>query len=83
MANVLLRKSIVEDEKDCLPDAGVLLQEIDNCLSLIQNNADPMGEEVKFAAKIAVWAITNWLWILEKGTILRHLDYTHNGGLPV
>ncbi len=37
-ANPLFKKCIVEKEKDCLPNAGVLLAEIDEIITLVENS---------------------------------------------
>ena len=42
--NDLLDKCIVEDEKDCLENAGSLLEEIDSLLSALRLGADPMSD---------------------------------------
>lgn len=52
LVNPLLAKCVVEKESDCLQDAGVLLDEIDRCLAIISNNADPIGEEVPRTCKV-------------------------------
>jgi len=36
LVNSLFEKSIVEEEKDCLPDAGSLLEEVDKTISMIE-----------------------------------------------
>jgi len=46
-ANKLFKKCIVENEKDCLNDATALLKEIDNVLSVIDINADVIGDGVR------------------------------------
>ncbi|NIR50756.1 protein kinase [candidate division KSB1 bacterium] len=51
-ANPLLRKCIVEDEENCLPDASALLEEIDEVLSIIENNADRVDLEVERRCKV-------------------------------
>jgi serine/threonine protein kinase len=40
LVNLLLRKCIVKSEKECLPDATALLEEVDKLLIMIDNNAD-------------------------------------------
>jgi len=39
-ANPLFEKCIVEEERDCLPNAEALLQEIDRTMSIIESDAD-------------------------------------------
>ncbi len=46
MLNSLLGKCVVQHENDCLPNASALLEEVDNCLSIIERNADPIGGDV-------------------------------------
>jgi serine/threonine protein kinase len=51
-ANQLFEKCIVEKEKDCLPDAGALLQEIDKAIGLIESGADRINLTVKRKCKV-------------------------------
>ncbi|MDE2058182.1 MAG: protein kinase family protein [candidate division NC10 bacterium] len=51
-ANPLLKKCIVEHEKDCLPDASRLLAEIDQVLSLIDDNACRLDLKAKRRCKV-------------------------------
>ena len=51
-ANQLFAKCIVEEEKDCLPNAGALLVEIDTVLRIIESNADAIGKNVKRHCKV-------------------------------
>ena len=44
LLNDLLDKCIVEDEKDCLENAGLLLNEIDSLLGALRLGADPMSD---------------------------------------
>jgi serine/threonine protein kinase len=44
-ANQLFKKCIVEEEKDCLPDADAFLNEIDKILSMLQYGTDPTPSE--------------------------------------
>ena len=44
LLNDLLDKCIVEDEKDCLKNAGLLLKEIDSLLGALRFDADPMSD---------------------------------------
>ena len=43
LANSLFEKCIVEEEGDCLPDAGALIEEVDKLLSQIETQADPIN----------------------------------------
>jgi serine/threonine protein kinase len=52
LANPLLRKCIVEDEEDCLADARTLLEEVDRLLTIIDRNADLIGENVVQPCKV-------------------------------
>jgi len=51
-ANPLFEKCIVEEEKDCMPDAGTLLKEIDRIISIIELNADPVNLEIERPCKV-------------------------------
>src|SRR5262249_50716569 len=42
LLNPILARCVVEHERDCLPDATALLEEIDNALNIIQRNADTL-----------------------------------------
>lgn len=44
LLNDLLNKCIVEDEENCLENAGLLLNEIDDLLSALRLGADPMSD---------------------------------------
>ena len=44
LLNDLLNKCIVEDEENCLENAGLLLNEIDSLLSALRLGADPMSD---------------------------------------
>ena len=51
-ANSLFSKCIVEEEKDCIPDAGSLLEEIDQTMSIIELNADRIDKQIKRPCKV-------------------------------
>jgi serine/threonine protein kinase len=51
-ANPLFGKCIVEEEKNCLPDAVALLNEIDKTISAIESNADRIDIAVKRKCKV-------------------------------
>jgi len=51
-ANQLFDKCIVEREKNCLPDAGALLQEIDRTVGLIECDVDHIDLTVKRRCKV-------------------------------
>jgi len=51
-ANLLFAKCIVEEETDCLPNAGALLQEIDKTITRITFGADPIDLNVKRPCKV-------------------------------
>ncbi|MCY2986920.1 MAG: hypothetical protein NTY19_03520 [Planctomycetota bacterium] len=50
--NPLLAKCVVEHERDCLTSATDLLQEIDKCLAVINNNADVIADGVERTCKV-------------------------------
>ena len=52
LANTLFKKCIVEFEENCLPDATALLEEVDKVLSMIDRNADLIGENVERPCKV-------------------------------
>jgi len=52
LLNPLLAKCVVEHERDCLTSAADLLQEIDNCLAVINNNADVIADGVERTCKV-------------------------------
>jgi serine/threonine protein kinase len=52
LANPLLKKCIVEDEQDCLPDATALLEEVDRTLSIISLRGDRIGNDIERRCKV-------------------------------
>jgi serine/threonine protein kinase len=50
--NTLLARCIVENESDCLPDAGVMLEEIDTILHQLHVGADPIHPSIERACKV-------------------------------
>ena len=52
LANYLLSKCIVEFEKDCLPDATALLNEIDKVVSLIDSHGEVVDPQLKRRCKV-------------------------------
>ena len=52
LANQLFKKCIVENEEDCLKNAMALLREVDNVLSIIDMNADVIGDRVTRTCKV-------------------------------
>lgn len=52
LANKLFSKCIVEEEGDCIPNAGKLLEEVDNIISIIESKCDPIGLDVKRKCKV-------------------------------
>jgi len=52
LANRLFANCIVEEEKNCLNDAKVLLNQIDTLLRIIDSNADPIGKNIKRHCKV-------------------------------
>lgn len=52
LANALLQKCVVERKKQCLPNAGALLQEVDRVLSVCENSGDLLDREVKRSCKV-------------------------------
>jgi len=51
-ANELFKKCIVEHEKDCLPNATALLEEVDKILSIINYNADLLDPQIERRCKV-------------------------------
>jgi serine/threonine protein kinase len=51
-ANPLFKKCIVEEEKDCLPNARALLNEVDKTIIAIESNADRIDIKVKRKCKV-------------------------------
>ena len=52
IANRLLRKCVVEEEKNCLTNAMALLAEIDQMLCVIDNNADLLDSKIERICKV-------------------------------
>ena len=52
LANMLFKKCIVEFEENCLSDATALLEEVDKVLSMIDRNADFIGENIPRPCKV-------------------------------
>lgn len=52
LANQLFTKCIVENERDCLRDAGVLLEQIDTLARIIDVGADPIGTNIERRCKV-------------------------------
>ena len=74
LANRLLKKCIVEEEKDCLPDAMALLEEIKQTLTVIDSNADLIDPHVRRRCKVC--AIGNYMPVVN-----RNLSGSRNFGL--
>lgn len=74
LANQLFTKCIVQDEENCLPDATALLEEIDKVLSMIDMNADLIGDGI--ARRCKVCGMGYYELILD-----RHSPGMHNFGL--
>lgn len=70
----LFRECIVENEDDCLPDATVLLERVDQLLSLVDRNADLIGEDIKRPCKVC--GIGDYRPIVD-----RNVADTHDFGL--
>ena len=51
-ANQLFKKCIVQEEEDCIPNAGKLLEEIDTTISTIELDADLVDLKVKRPCKV-------------------------------
>ena len=51
-ANPLFKKCIVEEEKDCLPDASALLEEVDKTIDMIESDADRIDLTVKRKCRV-------------------------------
>jgi len=52
LANLLLGKCIVQEEKDCLPHAIALLDEVDKLLSIFEYDADILNKNIERACKV-------------------------------
>lgn len=52
LTSILLKKCVVEEEKDCLPNANALLFEIDSLISRIESNVDLLDTNVERICKI-------------------------------
>ena len=52
LANQLFKKCVVEWERDCLPDASALLDEIDKIQAIIGRNADLIGKDIERFCKV-------------------------------
>ena len=70
-ANWLLGRCIKEEEKDCLPDAKTLLEEVDRSLSLIELNADIIGPDIRRRCRVC--GLGNYQQIVERGN-REHLE---------
>jgi hypothetical protein len=64
LANPLLKKCIVEEEQDSLDDATELLEEIDNVLYIIDNNADIISSKLERSCKVC--GIGNYELIVDR-----------------
>lgn len=64
-ANWLLERCITEEEKDCLPNAKALLEEVDRFLSLIELNTDIVSLDIKRRCKVC--GLGNYQQIVERG----------------
>ena len=51
-ANQLFAKCIVENEQDCVRDAGILLEQIDTLIRIVDIGADPIGTNIKRHCKV-------------------------------
>lgn len=67
LANLLFKKCIVENEKDCLPDATALLEEVDKVLTIIDRNADLIDENVERPCKVC--GIGNYQLIVNRDDV--------------
>ncbi len=52
MANPLLKKCVVRREEGCLPDATVLLEEVNKLLCIIDRSADLIGKDIERFCKV-------------------------------
>jgi len=79
-ANPLFEKCIVEEEKDCLPNAGALLQEIDKMMSMIESDADRIID-VRVKRRCRVCGLGEYELVVdgdEAGTL--NFGFHHTGG---
>jgi serine/threonine protein kinase len=51
-ANLIFAKCIVEEQKDCLPNASALLEQIDIVMRIIDSNSDMISENIKRYCKV-------------------------------
>lgn len=65
--NPILAKCVVENEDNCLADAGLLLKEIDNVLSQISVNADIISPTVQRKCKVC--GLGNYSLIVDRNGI--------------
>jgi hypothetical protein len=73
-ANPLFKKCIVEEEKNCLPDAGTLLNEIDKTISAIEHGAEHLDLAVNRKCKVC--GLGDYALIADED-----FTQTHNFGL--
>lgn len=52
LVNMLLKKCVVEEEKNCLPDATVVLSEVDSFLSKIESDIDLLDPNIERICKV-------------------------------
>jgi len=64
LANKLFENCIVENEEDCLPDATALLEEIDKIQTIIDRNADLIGDDIIRTCKVC--GVGNYRLIIDK-----------------
>jgi len=77
-ANPLLRKCVVEDEKDCFANASELLEEVDKVLSIIEKGADLINS--KHERPCSVCGIGNYNLIVDhNGTATRNFGFNPTG----
>jgi serine/threonine protein kinase len=51
-ANELFKKCIVEEERNCLPDASALLEEVDKVITAVNYHADVIGDKIIRRCKV-------------------------------
>lgn len=66
-ANPLLKKCIVEDEHNCLPDGSAFLDEIDKILRIVDVHAALIGENIRRRCKVC--GVGDYRLIVDKNTI--------------
>lgn len=76
LASKLFEKCIVQFEKDCLPNATALLEEVDKILNIIDRNADLIDENVERPCKVC--GIGNYQLIVNRHDVTQLSNFGIN-----